>query len=152
MTRLHLIRMVDTGRETFGRLYDDAGDQICYTLEKPWRDNHRNISCIPAISYNVRTTESHRFQKPLFEVVNVPRRSGIRIHPANWQADLEGCIAPGEAVGYPGDQIGVYRSRDAYARIHSVVGDGEWQLHIVDFSTRHEPWASFAESSEAPSR
>lgn len=76
------------------------GRKICLTLELPWVANQRSISCIPEGEYPLRRRYSPRF-KEHFEVVAVPNRSHILVHPANnAQRDLRGCIAPvSELVG-----------------------------------------------------
>lgn len=74
--------------------------KIGLTIELPWVANQRSISCIPEGEYPLRRRYSPRF-KEHFEVVAVPNRSHILIHPANnAQRDLRGCIAPvSELVG-----------------------------------------------------
>lgn len=72
------------------------GKIFCDTLELPWRDNQQNISCIPEGRYDVRLTYSQKFGRVLPLVMNVPGRSGIRIHAANKPEEITGCIAVGE--------------------------------------------------------
>lgn len=64
------------------------------TLELPWKDNQRNISCIPEGTYMCvpRSSVKHGAH---FHLVNVPQRSLILIHVANYISQLQGCIAPG---------------------------------------------------------
>ena len=50
---LLLIRDTFTEESTIGRLFIN-GELFCDTLENPWKDNQRNISCIPKGEYNVR--------------------------------------------------------------------------------------------------
>ncbi|MDQ2999853.1 MAG: DUF5675 family protein, partial [Fibrobacterota bacterium] len=69
------------------------GDHFGFTLERPWLDNARKVSCIPTGTYAVTVNNSYRFQRPMIEIVGVPGRSGIRIHDANHCSELEGCIA-----------------------------------------------------------
>ena len=45
-----------------------------------------NIQLIPAGTYQVDYTWSPKFKKPLPEILNVPNRSGIRIHRGNNRA------------------------------------------------------------------
>lgn len=71
------------------------GQWLCSTLEPPWKDNARNVSCIPSGIYEVRLAYSAKFNgvRPL--LVNVPGRSSILIHEGNTRRDTEGCILVG---------------------------------------------------------
>ena len=70
------------------------GKHIAYTIELPWRENKKRISCIPEGTYILRKRYSEKF-KWHFVLLDVPNRSGILIHPANdAQKELQGCIAP----------------------------------------------------------
>lgn len=52
-----------------------------------------NANCIiPAGTYKVEYTWSPRFKKPLPEILNVPNRSGIRIHRGTLPEHSHGCI------------------------------------------------------------
>ena len=46
MINLLLIRNTFSKKSTVGELFLN-GERICDTLENPWQDNQRNISCIP---------------------------------------------------------------------------------------------------------
>lgn len=67
------------------------------TLELPWRDNERNVSCIPAGEYLVKKmhpTSKRKYQ--YFWVQDVPGRDSILFHPGNYTHQIRGCILPGE--------------------------------------------------------
>ena len=76
------------------------------TLELPWRENERKFSCIPRGIYRCNLVDSPSFGR-VYLLDNVPERSAILIHPANfagdtklgWQSELEGCIAPCKKIG-----------------------------------------------------
>lgn len=94
------------------------GKLICETIELPWRDNKRNISCIPEGAYSLVKRMHFRHGLQL-AVVNVPNREAILIHPANFALrELQGCIAPVIKCTAPG--IGNY-SRVALDRIHDLI-------------------------------
>ena len=77
-------------------------DPICYTIELPWRNNMPNRSCIPEGTYVLKKRYSKKFRWHL-EVIDVPGRSYILIHPANdAQRELKGCIAPVYLLTGPG--------------------------------------------------
>lgn len=70
------------------------GKHIAYTIELPWRDNTKRVSCIPEGTYLLRKRYSEKF-KWHYVLLDVPNRSCILIHPANHaQKELQGCIAP----------------------------------------------------------
>lgn len=78
---------------TFGALFFQ-GTFVCFTIELPWKDNARNISCIPDGCYLLEIWYTDRFKHHLV-VKDVPGRSEILIHPANNALkELRGCIAP----------------------------------------------------------
>lgn len=85
--------------ETLGSMYGpggEFGEFICKTLELPWKDNARAISCIPEGVYRV----IYQPPKPgrdyeYFRLPDVPGRSGILIHKITYVKDLKGCIGVG---------------------------------------------------------
>jgi hypothetical protein len=89
-------RINDDERQTLGELHVIGLDFKCKTLELPYRDNQREISCIPCGTYivNKRWSPKYGFH---FEVKDVPNRDYILIHSANFARQLRGCIAVGEA-------------------------------------------------------
>ena len=69
-------------------------EQLCYTIELPRKSNEHNISCIPEGNYQLQKRCCKHFGWHL-QVMNVPNRDLILIHPANNALkELKGCIAP----------------------------------------------------------
>lgn len=67
---------------------------LCFTIELPWLGNKRSESCIPEGGYELEARISKKFGNHLL-LKNVPDRSLILIHPANYaKEELRGCIAP----------------------------------------------------------
>jgi hypothetical protein len=91
---------------------------LCHTIELPWNNNKRNISCIPEGQYNIEPRFSKRFKHHLI-LKDVKGRSFILFHSANDALkELQGCIAP---VTYLSDiGKGVY-SKDAMQKLLSLV-------------------------------
>ncbi|MBP9926126.1 MAG: hypothetical protein KBF45_09025 [Cyclobacteriaceae bacterium] len=90
------------------RTYDPEGTNgelklvVCNTIELPWLQNQRNVSCIPEGRYELRKRFIKKFGLHLL-VVDVPDRSWILIHPANdAKTQLKGCIAPVTQLTGPG--------------------------------------------------
>lgn len=83
-----------------------ADTLICHTIELPWRNNERRVSCILEGRYAVRERFSPRFQLHLI-LKDVPGRSLILVHPANdARKELLGCIAPVTRLTGPGKGTG----------------------------------------------
>ena len=71
---------------------------MCDTLENPWLDNQRNISCIPEGEYKVRlrlARESASRDYLHLLVQDVPNRDWILFHRGNTAKDTRGCILVG---------------------------------------------------------
>lgn len=105
---LKLIRVSTGDAGTFGVLLKD-GVPLCVTLELPWEDNQRNISCIPEGWYQIQKTDSPCFGET-FEVRDVPGRSHIIFHVGNTVEDSRGCILLGQRYGYHLNRRGVWDS------------------------------------------
>ena len=70
------------------------GTLVCYTIELPWLNNQKRISCVPEGEYVLQKRFSPKFKWHL-HLRNVPGRDLILIHPANdAKTELLGCIAP----------------------------------------------------------
>lgn len=83
--------------ETLGSFYND-NVVLCKTMELPWINNDRNVSCIPEATYVcVREAFTVKHPYPHFRIMDVPGRSGILIHKITYVKDLRGCIGVGEA-------------------------------------------------------
>ncbi len=85
---LRLVRQPAMDGWIFGRLSLD-GVFECHCLE-----NEEDV--IPVGRYEVQLTFSQRFQRVLPILLNVPGRSGIRVHAGNSPGDSTGCILVGQ--------------------------------------------------------
>jgi len=95
---LLLIRDEMTADSTQGKLYVD-GEYQCETLELPWLDNKKSVSCIPDGNYKVRIRsayESRNYKYNHLIVQDVPNRSYILFHRGNNTSDSKGCILTGK--------------------------------------------------------
>ena len=95
MSDAQLIRDQSDDTGTFGRLVYDSS-VVAYTLELPWKDDQTDVSCIPLGEYQVIPHNSVE-HPDVWEITNVPNRSGILIHNANFISEVRGCIAVGES-------------------------------------------------------
>lgn len=100
-----LIRQTSDEQGTFGIF--TINEKSYFSLELPNKNNQPNISCVPTGEYNVFLRFSPHFKKNLYCLHNVPNRSTILIHGANFAGDeelgyqthLQGCIALGKSKG-----------------------------------------------------
>lgn len=91
---------------------------VCETIELPWKNNKRLISCIPSGRYRLVKREHPKHGSQLL-LSNVPNREGILIHPANFALrELQGCIAP--VTKCTGEGQGSY-SKVAFNRLENLV-------------------------------
>lgn len=94
------------------------GKLICYTIELPWKNNEKRVSCIPEGKYFIRKRYSQKFKWHL-EIIDVQNRSFILFHPANNALrELNGCIAPVTKLSGPG--LGLM-SRIAFTKLKDMV-------------------------------
>jgi hypothetical protein len=92
----YFLKRVYLPTEAVGSIYDESGVLICKTLELPWKDNQRSISCIPEGTYRVIKQEPKESRPyPYFHLPEVRGRSGILIHKITYVKDLKGCIGVG---------------------------------------------------------
>jgi hypothetical protein len=96
-----------TPKQTLGEATLSIDGNIVFqfkTLELAWLNNERQISCIPEGTYNVKVRTSQKYKRHL-HILDVPNRSYILIHPANFagsknpktgKSDLLGCVAVGK--------------------------------------------------------
>ena len=146
--RLILKRFAYTPTETEGVLI--FNDRRLYTIEKPWRHNKRNISCIPDGLYQIEPwvrpsgAKVYRLLNPELRVYgedgDIPKgtlgRSYIYIHIANFADDLLGCIGVGLARGVLMDpdtkewKRGVLSSTSAFSVLLHDLGEQNHELLI----------------------
>tara|TARA_Y100000310_G_scaffold219808_1_gene221230 strand:+ start:2410 stop:2853 length:444 start_codon:yes stop_codon:yes gene_type:complete len=121
------------------------------TVEEEWRDNAPRISCIPTGIYRCVRSMFHRGGYATYEITNVPGRSLIKVHRANTEEDLLGCIGLGlslgvlrvkdEDSGQMAHKLAALASRKAHdAWMASLAGVNEFQLHVVDYTEPAPDW------------
>lgn len=89
----------DSDKQTIGTGYvfnERNGIKYTFcTLELPWKNNARRISCIPAGEYKVIKHVSPKFGECLW-IQDVPERSEILIHSGNYVTEILGCVLAGK--------------------------------------------------------
>lgn len=139
MITLTLWRHLSDDEGTLGLLVSPSAT-VCRMNELPWRDNRPSLSCIPLGAYPVvylPRSASGKY-RDIYQVMNVPGRSGILIHPGNfagdttrgWVADSWGCMLPCQRVGRLGRQRAGLASRAGLAAIHAATGRQDFMLEV----------------------
>ena len=111
MKIITLNRIISSDEGILGLLHIN-GKPISVTVERPWKDNKAWESCIPVGLYPLtRLDKSKSFNYPHYLLENVPNRTFIKIHVANYPSQLHGCIAVGSY--FSNGAIAVSKSRTA---------------------------------------
>ena len=113
---------------------------LCHTIELPWKNNKRTISCIPEGVYEIEPRFSKRFQHHLI-VKNVTGRSYILFHPANdAKKDLEGCIAPVTYLSGIGKGL---HSKNALQKLLSLVYQAKERKEKISFTIKSQNYENY---------
>ena len=134
--KLLISRYVFTDKQTIGNGFVlGLGNFIKYefrTLELPYLDNQKQISCIPCGDYKVIKRKSKKYGNH-FHVLDVPNRSYILIHNGNFNYQTKGCVLIGDDLMYlnENDDIDVINSKKTLKKLYSVLPD-EFDLSIVN--------------------
>lgn len=111
--------VVGTFRPVFGQLLDNAGNYICFTME-------RAETLIPNGVYKYdlyNSPHNKRIVPRLIEDekgVDISQRV-IEVHPANWLWQLKGCTAPGLVIDLTTSSI--MQSRLAFDKVKALIGN-----------------------------
>lgn len=106
-----LIRICSTPEAMFGVLL--AEDRpLCLTLERPWKNNEHDVSCVPKGEWLNKRVDSPKFGNT-FEML-VTGRDKILYHKGNTFLDSHGCVILGSKFGVVAGVLGVLESAAAF--------------------------------------
>ncbi len=106
---------------------------ICNTYELPWKQNKRNISCIPAGIYTAFRRKSPKRGYAVFELRDVPGRGNVQVHIGNKARHIRGCILLGERIERAGKDAAVLMSKVAFNEFMGLLkGEKEIKIHIIN--------------------
>ena len=96
-------------------------DFQCFTLELPWKNNQKSISCIPEGIYQFHRRLSRK-NGHVLELLDTLHRTHIQIHSGNYTYQIEGCVLVGDSVRWlDGDAIpDVTNSKKTLERLMEV--------------------------------
>ena len=130
---IKLLRLTKSGTiPTFGVLLREDGIPFALALERPWLDNQRSVSCIPAGTYRAIRHVSPRFGET-FWIQDVPGRSEILFHKGNIDDDSHGCILVGEQFDPVKGEDGIVASAQGFEQFMALqAGNDEFTIEIKD--------------------
>lgn len=142
LDKVTLWRTDFTDSGTFGRITFKY--RTLDTGELPWRNNAKDISCVPAGEYSCVWGFSPRFQKFTYLLKEVPGRNAIRIHAANYMGDramklrsqLDGCIALGDGFGWLDKQQFLKNSAESVRLFDNTMKGDAFTLVIANRFTQ----------------
>ncbi len=134
---VRIVRQAQMDFGTFGIMYlPDSNLALC-TVERPWLDNKLFVSCIPTGVYPLvlgefrRNTDDESDDYPAYEIHEVPGRTNIKIHIANYPHEIEGCVGLGKRFA-GGGKWGVADSKVAHIEwMDEMDGIEETELEIT---------------------
>lgn len=137
MKTIKVIRNWGDDNQTLGNctVFDENGKPLftSLSLERGWRNNQNNISCIPKGTYPVVLEFSNKFKKDLWEIKEVTGRAECKFHAANYWYQLNGCIALGQTLadinndGYND----ITSSGMTMKKFHSIFGSDRSAILII---------------------
>lgn len=110
-----------------------TGENTFHILERPWLNNQRNISCIPAGEYiaTFMPRSASGKYKRVFHVQAVSGRSGILIHNGNVVSHTRGCLIIGSRRGTLAGKPAVLNSRTALSDLVDEMQEESFKLIVV---------------------
>lgn len=128
MKEFELIRVAYTPFGTFGKFV--CNSKLLYTVERPWLANQQNVSCIPEGEFDCKPRFFHKGGYPAVEILDIPNRSDILFHIANWPENVLGCIGVGSGLGVLANKWAVLDSTQAFKEFMDFYGKEPFRLRI----------------------
>lgn len=122
-------RFTGDAETTIGRFIVDE-KHFCFSLEDEHHSKKQPTDTrIPEGEYPLSFVTTAKWSKimghPMIMINEVPGFSSILIHPLNTEDETEGCIGPGEQIGYNHEKncLSITSSKIAYGRLYKVLSE-----------------------------
>ena len=133
-----LRRFYEGSDETLGWLYVMDNKEtlgVFATLEKPWKENAKNLSCIPKGRYLcTRRNPTQKFNYEHILINGVPNRDAILMHIGNYVTNSQGCTLIGtDFADINKDGLkDITESRNAFMKLMKIFPKtGSVELYII---------------------
>ena len=144
MNKSATITRIPQDKQTLGKWISYENGKVifaCDTIELPYINNQKQISCVPKGVYLVKYRESAKYPRH-YHLQDVPNRDLIFVHQANFvgsknpkthKADLLGCIGVGNGYGdIDGDgTVELLKSTPTLKKLLEVMGKEDFYLTII---------------------
>ena len=126
---LYITRLKDDSNHTISEcsLHSDRLTLFRFSaLELSYKNNERNISCIPHGKYKGRVRVSKKYGRNI-HILNVDDRSFILVHSGNYKTQTKGCVLVGSGfkdINNDGS-VDVINSKDTMSRLMSFISDND---------------------------
>lgn len=108
------------------------GVPFAVTLERSFAGNQ---PLIPPGIYDCMATRYNRGGYPTFEIVGIVGHSRLLFHKANWETELEGCVAIGEGFAVLDGRLAISQSGQGFGEFMQKVS------HLPGFKVKFEDCA-----------
>lgn len=129
MIKIKLVRKQFSDLGIKGLLTCTAPPLYLYTLENPWKDNARGVSCIPPEVYQCEIVQSPKFGR-VYGVKDVKDRSHILFHAGNYPRDTRGCILLGQNGDFLSPTMFIGNSQKALKEFMDKLAGEPFELEI----------------------
>ena len=98
----------------------------CATLELPWRNNMRDVSCVPIGHYRLvpmPAKSTFYLESEGVSIHDTPgvERWGIRFDRGNWAHQLLGCVLVGRSLGFLNGTLAIHDSHVTREKLVDVL-------------------------------
>jgi len=109
MADLVMTTMYERWGGRYSVLSSHDGEVLCWVMERRWRDNTPNVSCVPRGLYELVPHHGEKYQDTwalegdyVSAAPSDKPRYACVFHQAVFPSDLQGCLAPCWSVGATG--------------------------------------------------
>ena len=131
MDSLTLERFSFSDDGTYGYLKLPDGSVLA-TVERPWLSNARSVSCIPSGTYECVPRTYHRGGYLAIEITNVPDRTHILFHVANFVHEVKGCVGVNTEFGWSKGLMCGRNSQRGFDILMEQLGGKNFRLKIIN--------------------
>ena len=130
--KIFTIQRLPEVEQTTPGVMSDGNVPFCLTVEREWKDNMSDVSCIFPGEYLCKRVKSPKFGET-FEITGAKDRSHVLFHKGNIFSNSKGCVILGEQFEPVAGVFGVQASGKAFEEFMGrLKGENEFKLIIKE--------------------